>query len=161
MVGGVHIAIALAELARAMGFRTVVVDPRRAFGNSDRFPHVDQLIQAWPDDAFARLDLNELTAVAMLTHDPKIDDPALQIVLRSPVFYVGALGSATTQAKRRSRLLEAGITEAQLERIHGPIGLKLGGQTPQEIALAIMAEIVAVQHEVGEEKEKELAANKK
>jgi xanthine dehydrogenase accessory factor len=150
MVGGVHIAIALAELARTMGFRTVIVDPRRAFGSAERFPRVSQLIQSWPQDAFEKIDLNERTAVAMLTHDPKIDDPALQIVLSSPVFYIGALGSATTQAKRRSRLLEAGISEDQLSRIHGPIGLKLGGQSPQEIALSIIAEIVAVQHHVEE-----------
>jgi xanthine dehydrogenase accessory factor len=148
MVGGVHIAIALAELARTMGFRTVVVDPRRSFGSAERFPQVDQLIQAWPDEAFARLELNQKTAVAVLTHDPKIDDPALQIVLSSPAFYVGALGSSTTQAKRRARLLQSGLSETKLSRLHGPIGLKLGGQTPQEIALAIMAEIVAVQHSV-------------
>ena len=146
IVGGVHIAVALADLARIMGFRTIVVDPRRSFGSAERFPNVDQLLQAWPQDAFASLDINENTAVAVLTHDPKIDDPALQIVLASPAFYVGALGSATTQAKRRARLLQAGLTEAQLARLHGPIGLKLGGQTPQEIALAILAEIVAVQH---------------
>jgi xanthine dehydrogenase accessory factor len=152
IVGGVHIAVALAELARTMGFRTVVVDPRRAFGSKERFPNVDQLIQAWPDEAFARLELNESTAVAVLTHDPKIDDPALQLVLPSPAFYVGALGSATTQARRRTRLLDAGLSETQLARLHGPIGLKLGGQTPQEIALAILAEIVAVQHGALEQK---------
>ena len=146
MVGGVHIAIALAKLARTLGFRTVVVDPRKAFGNAERFPDVDLLIQEWPQEAFAQLNVNEKTAVAMLTHDPKIDDPALTVVLASPAFYVGALGSPTTQAKRRARLLEAGISEEQLARLHGPIGLKLGGQTPEEIALAIMAEIVGVQH---------------
>ncbi len=146
MVGGVHISIALAELARTLGFRSVVIDPRRAFGSAARFPHVDKLIKAWPDEAFASLEINEQTAIAVLTHDPKIDDPALQAALAGPAFYVGALGSATTQAKRRNRLLQAGLSEAQLARLHGPIGLKLGGQTPQEIALAIMAEIVAVQH---------------
>jgi xanthine dehydrogenase accessory factor len=146
MVGGVHIAIALAKLARTLGFRTVVVDPRKAFGNTARFPDVDVLIQEWPQEAFTRLKMNEKTAVAVLTHDPKIDDPALSMVLQSQAFYVGALGSPTTQAKRRARLLEAGFSEDQLSRLHGPIGLKLGGQTPEEIALAVMAEIVATRH---------------
>lgn len=148
VVGGAHTAIALTSLARTMGFRTIVVDPRRAFGSQERFPHVDRLIQAWPEEAFAQIELNEKTAVAMLTHDPKIDDPALQVALRSPAFYIGALGSATTQAKRRRRLLEGGMSEEELARLHGPIGLKLGAETPEEIALAIMAEIVAVQHGV-------------
>lgn len=147
MVGGVHIAIALAQIAKALGYRTVVVDPRRAFGNPERFPHVDRLIQAWPQEAFAELQLNENTAVATLTHDPKIDDPALQIALASPAFYVGALGSAKTQARRRERLAAAGLPSEALARLRGPIGLDLGGQTPEEIAVAIMAEIVAARHE--------------
>jgi xanthine dehydrogenase accessory factor len=142
MVGGVHIAIALAAIARTLGYRTIVVDPRRAFGSEARFPHADELIQSWPDEAFRRLTLTSDTAVAMLTHDPKIDDPALKVVLNSPVFYVGALGSKNTQAKRRQRLLNAGLGEAQVNRIHGPIGLPIGAETPEEIALAVMAEIV-------------------
>ncbi len=146
MVGGVHIAITLATLAKALGFRTVVIDPRRAFGNLDRFPHVDQLIQAWPDDAFRQVPLTSATAVAMLTHDPKIDDPALKIALNSPVFYIGALGSRKTHEQRRRRLLQEGITPEQLERLHAPIGLDLGGRTPEETALAILAEIVAVRN---------------
>jgi xanthine dehydrogenase accessory factor len=145
IVGGVHIAIGLTKIARTLGFRTIVIDPRRAFGNADRFPDVDRLIQSWPDEAFAQLNLNEKTAIAILTHDPKIDDPALQFSLNCPAFYVGALGSQSTQEKRRQRLLQAGISEEQLARLHGPIGLKLGGRTPEEIALAIMAEIIAVQ----------------
>ena len=148
VVGGVHIAIALTGMAKSLGFRTVVVDPRRAFVTPERFPHVDQLIQAWPDEAFQQISFNEKTAVAILTHDPKIDDPALKIVLQNPAFYVGALGSPTTQAKRRQRLLQDGVSETQLERLHGPIGLKLGSQTPEEIALSILAEITAVQHGV-------------
>jgi len=146
MVGGVHIAVALTSIAKTLGYNTVVVDPRRAFGSQERFPHVDRLIQAWPEKAFAQLKLTPDSAVAMLTHDPKIDDPALKIVLESKAFYVGALGSSRTQAKRRKRLLEAGLTEAQLDRIHGPIGLDLGGRTPPEIALAVMAEIVKARH---------------
>jgi xanthine dehydrogenase accessory factor len=141
--------MALCTFAQVLGFRTVVIDPRRAFGNAERFPHVDQLLQEWPEEALARLEINEKTAIAVLTHDPKIDDPALKLALPSPAFYVGALGSPTTAAKRKTRLQEeAGLSPEQLERIHGPIGLKLGGRTPEEIALAVMAEIVAVQHRV-------------
>ncbi len=152
IVGGVHTAMALTELAHTMGFQTILIDPRSAFGNSLRFPGVDRLLQAWPDEALRMIDVHEHTAVAVLTHDPKIDDPALIEALNSPAFYIGALGSDTTQAKRRARLREAGINETQLARLHGPIGLKLGGQTPQEIALAIMAEIVMVQHHAQGEK---------
>jgi xanthine dehydrogenase accessory factor len=146
MVGGVHIAIALASLAKALGYRTVVVDPRKSFGSETRFPHVDQLIQAWPDEALTQVGLNRSTAVAMLTHDPKLDDPGLQVALPSPAFYVGALGSQKTQARRRERLLEAGLTEAQLDRLHGPIGLDLGARTPEEVALSVMAEVVAAKN---------------
>jgi len=147
MVGGVHTSIILAQLATLLGFETVVIDPRRAFGNLERFGHVDRLIQAWPEDAFPQVEVHDNTAIAVLTHDPKIDDPALIYALKSKAFYVGALGSAHTQARRRERLLAAGITPEQLARLHGPIGLPLGGQTPEEIALAILAEIVAVRHE--------------
>lgn len=142
MVGGVHIAVALTSIAKTLGYNTIVVDPRRAFGSQERFPHVDRLIQAWPDEAFAQIELTPETAVAMLTHDPKIDDPALKVVLQSPAFYIGALGSSKTQAKRRERLRDMGFDEDQIGRVHGPIGLDLGGQTPEEIALAVMAEIV-------------------
>jgi len=148
IVGGVHIAIALTQIARVLGYRTVVIDPRKAFGNAGRFPNADQLVQAWPDDAFASLAITANTAVAILTHDPKIDDPALIAALNSPAFYIGALGSTTTQAKRRERLLQAGVSEQQLSRLHGPIGLKsLGARTPEEIALAVMAEIIAVKNQ--------------
>jgi len=147
-VGGVHITIALMNLAKTLGYRTVVVDPRSAFGNEERFPNVDQLIQSWPDEAFRQILLTRSTAVAMLTHDPKLDDPALKIVLSSPAFYVGALGSKTTQSKRRQRLLEDGVTEEQLDRLHGPIGLDIGAGTPEEIAMSIMAEIVAARNNV-------------
>ncbi len=143
-IGGVHIAVALTAIAKTLGYRTVVVDPRRAFGNEMRFPHVDRLIQVWPDEALAQIGLTRSTAVVMLTHDPKLDDPALKIALPSPAFYVGALGSRKTQAQRRARLLAAGVSEAHLARLHGPIGLDLGARTPEEIALAVMAQIVAV-----------------
>jgi xanthine dehydrogenase accessory factor len=143
MVGGVHIAIALAAMAKTLGYRTIVIDPRRAFGSEARFPHVDRLIQAWPDDAFKQISLTRSTAVAMLTHDPKIDDPASKIVLASRAFYIGVLGSRKTHEQRRQRLQQAGLTEAQLARLRGPIGLEIGAKTPEEIALAVMAEIVA------------------
>jgi xanthine dehydrogenase accessory factor len=143
MVGGVHIAIALAALAKTMGYRTIVIDPRRAFGSAARFPNADRLIQAWPDEALAQIELNASTAVAMLTHDPKLDDPALKAALPSPAFYVGALGSRKTQLARRERLLAEGVDPALLDRLHGPIGLDIGAQTPEEIALSILAEVVA------------------
>lgn len=146
MVGGVHIAIALSAMAKALGYRTVVIDPRRAFGNPERFPHVDQLIQEWPEEAFRQVPLTANTCVAMLTHDPKIDDPALKIVLDSPVFYVGALGSRKTHEKRLRRLMDDGVPVEKLNRLHAPIGLDLGGRTPEETALAILAEIVAVRN---------------
>ncbi len=146
VVGGAHISIALTRLAKDLGYRTVVVDPRKAFGTEARFPHVDELATEWPDEALKRIGLTRGTAVAMLTHDPKLDDPALLVALPSQAFYVGALGSGKTQAKRRERLLAAGMTEAQLARLYGPIGLDLGGRTPEEVALAIMAEIVAARN---------------
>ena len=145
-VGGVHITIALMELAKTLGYRTVVVDPRKAFGSGQRFPHVDRLIQSWPDEAFQQIPITSNTAVAMLTHDPKLDDPALKIALASPAFYVGALGSRLTQSKRRQRLLEDGLTEEQLDRIHGPIGIAIQARTPEEIALSILSEIVAARN---------------
>jgi len=146
MIGGAHIAIALAALAKTLGYRTIVIDPRRAFGSPERFPHVDRLIQAWPDEALAQIELNASTAVAMLTHDPKLDDPALKVVLPSPAFYVGALGSRKTQEARRQRLLTEGVDPTLLARLYGPIGLDIGAQTPEEIALSILAEVVAARH---------------
>ena len=142
MVGGVHIAIALTSYAKTLGYRTLVIDPRRAFGSDERFPHVDKLIQAWPDKAFAEVTITPETAVALLTHDPKIDDPALKIILKTNPFYIGALGSNKTYAKRVERLRGYGFADAEIGRLHAPIGLNIGAQTPEEIALAIMAEIV-------------------
>jgi xanthine dehydrogenase accessory factor len=142
IVGGVHIAIALVSLAKALGYRTILIDPRRWWGNEERFPHVDMLIQSWIPDAFLQINLTRSTAIAMLTHDPKLDDPALKIALNSPAFYVGALGSKTTHAKRVKRLLSDGLSESQLSRLHAPIGLDIGAQSPEEIALSIMSEVV-------------------
>ena len=145
MVGGVHIAVALTSMAKMLGYNTIVVDPRRAFGSEARFPHVDTLIQAWPNKAFEQIEITPETAVAMLTHDPKIDDPALKVVLNSPAFYIGALGSSKTQAKRQERLREMGFSDEVTGRIHGPIGLDINASTPEEIALSVMAEIVKAQ----------------
>lgn len=144
MVGGVHISIALGALAKVLGFHTVVVDARSAFASAERFPHADELVLAWPDEALAgRLDAR--SCVAVLTHDPKLDDPALHVALESPVRYIGALGSPKTHAKRLERLRTKGFSDEQLARIHGPIGLPLGAKTPEEIALSILAEIVQTQ----------------
>ena len=151
VVGGVHITIALTALAKTLGYRTIVIDPRKAFGNEQRFPNVDRLIQSWPNEALIQVLLTRSTAVAMLTHDPKLDDPALKIALPSPAFYVGALGSRTTQSRRRERLLENGLTEVHLDRLHGPIGLDIDAQTPEEIALSILAEIVAVRNRANDQ----------
>jgi xanthine dehydrogenase accessory factor len=142
VVGGVHITVALTSIAKTLGYRTIVVDPRKAWGNVDRFPHVDKLIRAWPEAAFGQIEITRSTAIAMLTHDPKLDDPALRLALSSPAFYVGALGSKSTDAKRRERLLNDGLNESQLSRLHAPIGLDIGALSPEEIALAIMAEVV-------------------
>lgn len=142
VMGGVHIAVALVSLAKTLGYRTVLIDPRKAWGNAERFPNVDVLIQSWIDDAFRQIKITGSTAVASLTHDPKLDDPALKIALTSPAFYVGALGSKTTNEKRRVRLMNYGMTEDQLARLHAPIGLDIGASTPEEIALAIISEVV-------------------
>ncbi len=148
IVGGVHVAIPLVTLAKTLGFRTIVVDPRASFANAKRFPHADEIVSEWPDAALGTLEVNSSTAIAVLTHDPKLDDPALTAALRSPAFYVGALGSRRTHEKRRERLLAAGVTEEELARLHAPIGLPLGGRSPEEIALAIVAQVVALKNKV-------------
>lgn len=147
--GGVHVAAELVPLARALGYQTIVADGRPAFLTRERFPDADQLILGWPEEAFAQAGIDSATAVAVLTHDPKFDDPALMIALRSPAMYVGAIGSKKTQATRRERLGAAGLTEVQLARLFGPIGLDLGGRSPAETALAILAEITAVRYGAG------------
>lgn len=146
VVGAVHIAIHLVAIARQLGFHTVVVDARSAFATPERFAHAHQLIQQWPADALAALEIDGSTSIAMLTHDEKLDNPSLQVALESPAQYIGALGSRKTHAKRVAALKAEGVTDAQLARIHAPIGLNLGGRMPEEIALAIMAEIVSVRN---------------
>ena len=143
MVGGVEVARSLDRLARELGFETVVVDGRASFATPERFPDVDRLVIAWPDEVADEIGLGRNDAVAVLSHDVKFDEPAIVEALRRGCRYVGAVGSRKTQADRRARLLAAGLSEAELARLHGPIGLDLGGRAPAETALAILAEIVA------------------
>jgi xanthine dehydrogenase accessory factor len=143
VVGAVEVARSLVRLARELGYETVVVDGRAAFATEARFPDVDRLVVGWPDEVADEIGLGPADAVAVLTHDVKFDEPAIVEALRRGCRYVGAVGSRKTQADRRARLLEAGVDEAQLDRLRGPIGLDLGGRLPAETALAIMAEVVA------------------
>jgi xanthine dehydrogenase accessory factor len=140
VVGAVHIAQALLPMARACGHDPVLVDPRPAFGAAARFPH-ETIAEDWPDDALARIGLDTRASVVTLTHDPKLDDPAIMAALRSDVFYLGCLGSKRTHAKRVARLTEAGFTDAEIARIHAPVGLDIGARSPAEIAVSIMAQV--------------------
>jgi xanthine dehydrogenase accessory factor len=144
VVGAAHISQFLAPMAALAGFEVIVIDPRRAFASAERFPGVT-LIDTWPDEAFRKLNLDSTTAVVTLTHDPKIDDPALIAALGSPVFYVGALGSKRTHAKRVDRLAEAGLAD-RAGRIHAPVGLDLGGRSPREIAVSILSQVIQVRY---------------
>jgi xanthine dehydrogenase accessory factor len=144
IVGAVHIAQALAPMAAAAGFEVIVIDPRGAFASADRFPGV-QLSDEWPDEALARLGLDDKTALVALSHDPKLDDPALELALPSTLFYIGALGSRRTHEKRLERLRAAGLGELT-GRIHSPVGLDLGGRSPAEIAVSILAEVIQVRY---------------
>lgn len=145
--GAVDYSAALARLARAAGWRPFVCDPRSQFATNGRFPDAEAVIAAWPAGAFERIGaIDRATYIAVLTHDPKLDDAALEIALHSEAPYVGAMGSRRAQAQRRERLLAAGIEEELLERIAAPIGLDLGAMSPEETALSIMAEVVAVRH---------------
>ncbi len=142
VVGAVHIAQPLCRMAREAGYAVTVVDPRSAFASSERFPDVE-IVRDWPDEALAALALDARTAVVTLTHDPKLDDPALDVALRSDAFYVGSLGSRRTQARRLERLTALGLDADALARIHGPVGLDIGARSPAEIAVSILAEITA------------------
>jgi xanthine dehydrogenase accessory factor len=144
----VHIAQTLVPMASLAGYDVTVVDPRRAFASDARFPGVD-VRQDWPDEALEALAPDARTAVVTLTHDPKLDDPALDVALRSEVFYIGALGSKRTHAGRLERLAELGHDPSNLERIHGPAGLAIGAVSPAEIALAVIAEITQVLRQGG------------
>ncbi|WP_446720167.1 XdhC family protein [Leisingera sp. ANG-M7] len=142
-VGAVHITQALVPMARIAGYDPVIIDPRTAFASQERFPG-ETLMDDWPDEAVEKLGLDTRTALVLLTHDPKLDDPALQAALAADVFYIGALGSKKTQASRVARMQEAGFTEDQIARIHGPIGLDIGAAGPAEIAVSILSELTAV-----------------
>lgn len=144
VIGAAHISQFLAPMATLAGFEVIVVDPRRAFATPERFEGV-KLVHTWPDEALAELKLDATSAVVTLTHDPKLDDPALIAALRSPAFYVGALGSKRTHAKRVARLTEAGLAD-MIGRIHAPVGLDLGGRAPKEIAVSILAEVIQVRY---------------
>ncbi|WP_291731914.1 XdhC family protein [Leisingera sp. F5] len=142
-VGAVHITQALVPMARTAGYDPVIIDPRAAFASTERFPG-ETLMDDWPDEAVEKLGLDSRTAVVLLTHDPKLDDPALQAALKADVFYIGALGSKKTQVARMARMRGAGFTEDLISRIHGPIGLDIGAAGPAEIAVSILAEMTAV-----------------
>lgn len=146
IIGGVHVAIPLQAMARTMGFRVSIIDPRRAFASEERFPDVETILHTYPDKALPELGLNRSTYLAVLTHDPKIDDKALTTALPSPAPYIGVLSSGRTHKKRIARLQEAGISDELIARIHTPIGLDIGSREPNEIALGIMAEIIAVRN---------------
>lgn len=148
VVGAVHIAGYVVTFANLLGFRTVVVDNRTAFATLDRFGHAAQLIVRWPADALAELDLRPADSLVFLSHDEKIDYPALAFALSTPARYIGALGSRRTHERRLTSLREIGVSEDALARIHAPIGLDIGASTPEEIALAIMAEIVAERRKI-------------
>jgi xanthine dehydrogenase accessory factor len=143
IVGAVHVAQPLTAMARACGYDPFIVDPREAFGSAARFPG-EVISHDWPDEALAAIGLDARTAVVTLTHDPKLDDPAVRATLASAAFYLGCLGSSRTHAKRVARLTEAGFGEADLARIHAPVGLDIGAQSPAEIAVSVMAEITRV-----------------
>jgi xanthine dehydrogenase accessory factor len=146
VVGAGQVAIALVRMARQLGYETIVIDGRASFATRERFPDVDRLQVGWPDEIFPQISLAAKDAVAVLTHDPKFDEPAIVEALRRGCRYVGSIGSRRTHAARRERLRAAGLSDEDLARMRGPIGLDLGGRRPAEIALSILAEVVAVRH---------------
>ena len=143
IVGAVHIAQPLAQMAALAGYLVTIVDPRTAFATDERFPGIE-LSTDWPDEALEKLKPNKRTAIVTLTHDPKLDDPALAVALRTDAFYIGALGSKRTHAKRLQRLGELGFGDNEMARIHGPVGLDIGAVSPSEIALSVMAQVTLV-----------------
>src|SRR5574341_2423817 len=144
--GGVHIAIPLTQFAHALGFRVTIVDGRSRFATRERFPTADEIIVAWPDEALAQITIDSSTFVAILTHDPKFDIPALKALSTTNPRYIGSMGSRETRKQHFAELRAAGVSDEFLSRVHGPIGLDLGAQTPEEMALAVIAEIVAVRY---------------
>ena len=142
VVGAVHIAQYLVDFAKSLNFEIYIIDPRGYFASAERFPDIN-IINKWPDDAFKEIETNSNTALIALTHDPKIDDPALQHALNKKFYYIGALGSKKTHTNRCQRLKESGFSNEQINLIHGPIGIKLGGKSAPEIALSIIAQLVS------------------
>ena len=142
IIGAVHIAQYVVDFAKSLNFEISIIDPRGYFATSQRFPEL-KIINKWPDEAFKEIETNENTALIALTHDPKIDDPALQHALNKKFYYIGALGSKKTHENRCQRLKEAGFSDEQIKSIHGPIGIKLGGRSAPEIALSIIAQLVS------------------
>ena len=142
IVGAVHIAQYLVDYAKSLNFEISIIDPRGYFATEQRFPDL-KIINKWPEEAFKEIETNENSALIALTHDPKIDDPALQHALKNKFYYIGALGSKKTHENRCKRLKEAGFTDEQINSIHGPIGIKLGGKSAPEIALSIIAQLVS------------------
>ena len=142
VVGAVHIAQYLVDFAKSLNFEISIIDPRGYFASEQRFPNM-KIINKWPNEAFKEIKSNENTALVALTHDPKIDDPALQHALNNKFYYIGALGSKKTHANRCERLKKAGFSSNQINSIHGPIGIKLGGRSAPEIALSIIAQLVS------------------
>jgi len=143
VVGAVHIAQYLVDFAKSLNFEISIIDPRGYFASAERFPDMN-IVNKWPDEAFKEIETSSNTALIALTHDPKIDDPALQHALNKKFYYIGALGSKKTHANRCKRLKEAGFNDEQINSIHGPIGIKLGGKSAPEIALSIIAQLVSV-----------------
>lgn len=149
VIGGVHIAVPLFAFAKELGFETILIEPRATFADAERFPvPPDSTYKQWPSEALHSIGVDAWTYAVLLTHDPKIDDQALRVLLRSEAAYIGCLGSRSTQGQRRERLLGEGFSTEELDRIHGPVGLSIGAKTPPEIALAIMAEIVATRRAI-------------
>jgi xanthine dehydrogenase accessory factor len=146
IIGGVHLAIPLARFAKEVGLYVIVVDPRAKFANRGRFPDADEVLLEWPDEALAHQKVDDATYIALLTHDPKIDEPTLAAALRTGAAYIGAIGSRKTHAERFERMARWGITAEELQRVYAPIGLDLGGRTPEETALSIIAEVVAIKN---------------
>ncbi len=142
IVGAVHIAQYLVNFARSLNFEISIIDPRGYFASEQRFPDL-KIVNKWPEEAFEEIETNASTALVALTHDPKIDDPALQHALKNKFYYIGALGSKKTHENRCQRLKDAGFSETEINSIHGPIGIKLGGKSAPEIALSIIAQLVA------------------
>ncbi|HWV35958.1 MAG TPA: XdhC/CoxI family protein [Thermomicrobiales bacterium] len=147
LFGAVHLSQALSRFAQALGFRVTIVDARRALATRERFPNVERIIMKWPEEAFGELEIGRNTWIAILTHDSKFDEPAIMGALKTPARYVGAIGSRKVNAERREWLRQEGVREEDIARLRAPIGLDLGGQAPEEMAIAILGEILALRNQ--------------